>query len=244
MKKSDVDLLASVARIKNRVSVKKYYYEELPKDIRSLAFTVSNLETLRQVELVKKSLQNAIEQGESFQSWKANLNTEILQTLSEARLETVYRTNTATVYNQSARYNAYTSGVTPYLMYTAVGDARTRESHLALDGVIKRADSKFWDKFTPPIDFNCRCGVVNLSEAQAKQRGIDQRPMSAFDKVETGKGFGSGSMGDVLSSASRETKKAIENLEDSPLRSRFIAAQDSIASQVGAWYESKKDIFN
>ena len=61
MKKSDLEFVAAVAKIKNRVAVKKYYFDELPQEIRSLAFTVSNLETLRQIEMVEQSLNNAIE---------------------------------------------------------------------------------------------------------------------------------------------------------------------------------------
>ena len=125
MKKSDIDLSNSVNMIKNRIAVPAYYYDRLPKDIRSLAFYVSGLEKLREVEMVKRSLANAIEQGESFESWKANLNVEGLKNLSNARLEGVYRNNVNTVYNQSTRFNALSSDVTPYLMYSAVGDEIT-----------------------------------------------------------------------------------------------------------------------
>lgn len=163
MKKSDVEYVASVARIKNRVAVKKYYYDELPKDIRSLAFTVSNLETLRQIELVKRSLENAISKGDSFKTWRDNLDLDIIRNLSNARLETVYRTNVNNVYNQSTRFNAFTSGVTPYLMYSAVGDERTRPEHMKLDGIVKRADSKFWDEYTPPLGFNCTASYQRVS---------------------------------------------------------------------------------
>lgn len=163
MKKSDLDYSSAAAKIQNRVAVKKYYYETLPKDVQSLSFTVSNLETLRQVEMVKRSLANAIEKGESFESWKSNLDVSVLESLSNARLETVYRTNINNVYNQSARYNAVTSDVTPYLMYSAVGDERTRPEHMKLDGTIKRADSIFWDKYTPPLGFNCTASYQNVS---------------------------------------------------------------------------------
>lgn len=155
MNKKDLDYVNSVARLKNRVAVKRYYLEELPKDLRSLSFTVSNLETLRQIQIVQRSLDNAIEEGLSFESWKDNLDTDVIKRLSNARLETVYRTNTHNVYNQSTRYNAMTSDVTPYLMYTAVGDERTRPEHMKLDGTIKRADSIFWDRYTPPLGYNC-----------------------------------------------------------------------------------------
>jgi len=239
MNKKDVELVNSVARIKNRVAITKYYYEQLPKDIRALAFTVSNLETLRQIQMVQKSLQNAIDEGQSFDSWKDNLDTEVIENISNARLETVYRTNTNNVYNQSTRFNAMTSNVTPYLMYTAVGDERTRPEHMKLDGIVKRADSVFWDEYTPPLGFNCRCGTIPLSKEDAEEIGISKRSKDSFPEPE----FGKSKMGDVLSGASKEAEKAIDNMPKSSLKTKFQNSQDSIKSLVDLWYDKNKNIF-
>lgn len=241
MKKSDLDFVAAAAKIKNRVAVKKYYFEDLPQEVQTLAFTVSNLETLRQIEMVKRSLENAISKGESFSSWRDNLDVSVIQSLSNARLETVYRTNVNTVYNQSTRYNAITSDVTPYLMYTAVGDERTRPEHMRLDGTIKRADSKFWDKYTPPLQFNCRCGTIPLSESEAKSRGISSRSVDSF--IEPGDMFGNKKMGDITTQVSKEAEKAIKELPNSPLKSKFIEAQENIRSQVDIWWQKEKHKF-
>jgi len=241
MKKKDVDLVNSVARIKNRVAVDEYYYAELPQAIRSLAFTVSNLESLRTIEMVKRSLDNAIESGASFNSWKDNLDQQALKNLSDARLETVYRTNVHSVYNQSARFNSYTSGVTPYLMYTAVGDERTRPEHMKLDGVIKRADSAFWDEYTPPLGFNCRCGVIPMSKDDADEMGISKRSNDSFPEPE--EGFGKSKMGDVLSSVNKEAEKAIDNMPKSSLKDKFKESQDNIKSLVDIWFDKNKNIF-
>lgn len=241
MKKSDLEFVSSVAKIKNRVAVKKYYFEDLPKDAQSLAFTVSNLETLRQIEMVKKSLENAISKGESFSSWRDNLDVSVIQSLSQARLETVYRTNVNNVYNQSTRYNAVTSDVTPYLMYDAVGDERTRPEHMKLDGVIKRADTKFWDKYTPPLGFNCRCGVIPLSKEDAESRGISTRSVDSF--IEPEDLFGSQKMGDIKTQVSKEAERAIKELPNSALKSKFIEAQENIRSQVDIWWQKEKHNF-
>lgn len=241
MKKSEFEFVNAIAKIKNRVAVKKYYYEDLPQDIKSLSFTVSNLETLRQVEMVKRSLDNAIEKGESFKSWRDNLDTSVIESLSHARLETVYRTNVNTVYNQSTRFNAFTSDVTPYLMYDAVGDERTRPEHMKLDGTIKRADSKFWDKYTAPLGFNCRCGVIPLSKEEAESRGISKRSNNSFPEPEDM--FGSSKMGDITTQVSKQTEKAIESMPNSALKSKFIEAQDNVRTLVDIWWQKEKDIF-
>lgn len=241
MKKSDVDYTASVARIKNRVAVEKYYYEDLPKDVRALSFTVSNLETLRQIEMVKRSLENAISKGESFAQWRDNLDTSVIKSLSNARLETVYRTNVHTVYNQSARFNSFTSGVTPYLMYSAVGDERTRPEHMKLDGIVKRADSKFWDKYLPALGYNCRCGVIPMSKEDVEQEGISRRSNNSFPEPE--EGFGKKKMGDVLSVVEKETDIAISKIENKTLRNKFKSAQDNVSSLVDIWYDKNKSVF-
>lgn len=240
MKRSDIDYTASVSKIKNRVAVPKYYFEDLPKELRQLAFTVSNLETLRQVTMVKKSLENAMDEGFSFEEWKSQLDTGVLKNLSSARLETVYRTNLGVVYGQSTRFNSFTSGDTPYLMYSATGDERTREDHAKLDKIIKRADSKFWDKYLPSWDFNCRCDAIPMSEAEAKRRGISKNtPTIESD------GFGTRKMGDMLGRVEKEAEQAINSLPNtSPYKSKFKEAQKNIKSLVDIWFEKNKTIFN
>jgi SPP1 gp7 family putative phage head morphogenesis protein len=47
----------------------------------------------------------------------------------------------------------------PNLRYEAVGDARTRPEHAALDGIVKPIDHPFWKKYFPPNGWNCRCTV-------------------------------------------------------------------------------------
>lgn len=239
MNKKDLDYVNNVAKLKNRVAVKPYYLETLPKDLRSLAFTVSNLETLRQIQIVQRSLDNAIEEGLSFNSWKDNLDTDVIRNLSNARLETVYRTNTHTVYNQSTRYNAMTSDVTPYLMYTAVGDERTRPEHMELDGTVKRADSIFWDKYTPPLGYNCRCGTIPMSKDDADEMGISKKSLDSFPEPE----FGETKMGDVLSGVSEQADAALEKMPSSSLKKKFQDSQDLIKTDVDIWYAKNKNIF-
>ena len=242
MKKKDIDLTATVSRLKNRVAVPDYYYEKLPKDLRSLSFYVAGLEKVREIEMIKRSLSNAIEKGESFQSWRDNLDIEMLHNLSNARLETVYRTNVNTVYNQSARFNALSSDITPYLMYTAVGDERTRPEHMKLDGTVKRADSEFWDKYTPPLGFNCRCGTIPMSKEDAEEEGISKRSNNSFPEPESG--FGKKSYGDVLSGVKKEAETAVKQIKDKELRDRFKEAQANIEKLVDIWFTKNQDIFS
>lgn len=241
----DVKFENSVGLLENRVAVTKYYYDKLPKDLKSLSFYVSGLEKLREVELVKTSLSNAMNNGYSFEEWKNSFDTSAFKDLSKGRLETVYRNNVNTVYNQSMRYNAGTSDVTPYLQYTSVGDDVTRPSHQALNGTVKRADSNFWDKYTPPIAHNCRCGVINLTKEDAEALGISTRSVNNFPDPEPGFGDKSNkTYGDVLGPTKAASQRAINKLPaNSPYRSRFQNSLDNVGQKVDIWWEGVKNIF-
>lgn len=243
--KKEVNFEYAMNLLKDRVAVTSYYYEDLPKELRKLSFYVSGLEKLREVELIKTSLANAIDNGYSFQQWKDSIDQDAFQNLAQARLETVYRNNVNTVYNQSLRYNAGTSDVTPYLQYSAIIDSETRPSHARLDGTIKRADSNFWDRYTPPIGHNCRCGIISLSIEDAKEAGISTRGVDSFPEPD--KGFGDKddkTYGNVLGSTVTTTEKALDKLPtNSPYRSRFQNSIDSIDQKVDIWWESVKNIF-
>lgn len=54
----------------------------------------------------------------------------------------------------------------PYIQYQTVGDARVRQEHAVLDNIIKRYDDPFWNTYFPPNDWNCRCTVIQLDEAE------------------------------------------------------------------------------
>ena len=60
----------------------------------------------------------------------------------------------------------------PYWMYTGISDRRTRRSHLALHGLVLRYDDPFWQAFYPPNGWRCRCGVIALSAADVRARGL------------------------------------------------------------------------
>jgi SPP1 gp7 family putative phage head morphogenesis protein len=52
----------------------------------------------------------------------------------------------------------------PNLKFSTVGDDRVRGSHAALDGATYPVNDPFWDSHTPPLDWRCRCVLIQTNE--------------------------------------------------------------------------------
>ena len=49
-----------------------------------------------------------------------------------------------------------------YLQYRTAGDGKVRAEHTALHGITLPVDDPFWDKYFPPLGWNCRCTAVQV----------------------------------------------------------------------------------
>lgn len=166
------------------------YYGDAIGQIRAAGFTVSGLASLDQVQDVLDSLRDALAKGQSFGAWKKSaLASGKDFGLAPHRLETIFRNNVQAWYAagqaEAIRRN---KDAFPYLRYSAVGDARTRPAHMALDGLILPVDHPFWRTNYPPCGHNCRCTVIPMTEkaalaaigaAREEGRVIDQVPADA-----------------------------------------------------------------
>jgi SPP1 gp7 family putative phage head morphogenesis protein len=141
---------------------------------RAQAFTVATVENDRIRVALKDSLEAALRNGESFESWKKNANAvfdkEGVSRLSNRHLQVVFRTNAGLAYAaaQAAMMERQKSAF-PFWQYSAVMDRRTRPSHAVLNGKIFLNGD--WT-YLPPLGFNCRCGMIPISAAKAARRGI------------------------------------------------------------------------
>jgi SPP1 gp7 family putative phage head morphogenesis protein len=165
------------------------------------AFTVAKCAQLDVLQDIRGAVDKALAEGQTFRDFQKNITPTLqakgwwgkkmmvdpltgeekpVQLGSPRRLETIYRTNIA-VAESAGRYKELMESVDthPYWQYIAVHDAKTRPSHMALDGKVFRWDDPFWNKFFPPIDWGCRCHVRALTAKQVRERGL---------KVESSKG--------------------------------------------------------
>lgn len=69
--------------------------------------------------------------------------------------------------------------VLPYLQFQTVNDDRVRPEHAEFDNITAPVDDPIWNTATPPLDWNCRCILIQLSEDEAEptpQSEIDDLP--------------------------------------------------------------------
>jgi SPP1 gp7 family putative phage head morphogenesis protein len=158
------------------------------------AFTVAKMMDQDLLADVHASLGAAMADGRSFQAWADELRpmlqakgwwgreavidpltgqTVVAQLGSAGRLKTIFRTNMQTAYSVGSwEQIASQKSVAPYLIYDAVDDWRTRESHAALDNKVLPVDDPFWSIWYPPNGYNCRCGVIQVDADELAQLGL------------------------------------------------------------------------
>lgn len=160
---------------KTKLSPGEFY--KLSDEAKVQAFAVSRIAKGAELTTVFDAMQRAIDKGTTFGDFKKDIR-EITEkrgwTGKRAwRVETIFRTNIQTAYSVG-RYKEMQAvkATRPYWQYSAVNDSRTRPTHAALNGKVFPADHPFWDKWYPPNGFNCRCGVITLSQYDVDSEGL------------------------------------------------------------------------
>ena len=59
----------------------------------------------------------------------------------------------------------------PNLKLVSVKDGRVRPEHQVLDGTIRPLNDLFWKTHTPPLDWGCRCDVIQTDEDPTEIKG-------------------------------------------------------------------------
>jgi len=162
---------------KGKAPVSARDFEAMDAAARARAFAVSGLAKMDQVGSVHTAISKALEDGETLRDFKGRFGSIIEQqgwTGKKAwRIENIFRTNVQSAY-MAGRYRQMkrVSKSRPYWQLVAVRDRRTRQTHLAVDGLVFPHDHPFWQTWYPPNGFACRCVVITLSERQVKARGL------------------------------------------------------------------------
>ena len=95
--------------------------------------------------------------------------------LTANRLETIYRTNLQSAFNEghmASMRSPEVKSVAPLAMIVEIQDPRSRDHHAAMDGYINTVE--YFDRFqiAPPNGFNCRGTVRVVSWTEAENLGL------------------------------------------------------------------------
>ena len=171
-----------------------FNWHEVYEDAHATAFTVAKMTELDLLSDTKKLLERAIENGESFSTFKKDAKKLFSQKgwsgfkeLKDPKTGEIIKAELGTPRRMKLIYDcnmnsAYAVGryremleeidVAPIWVFKTMADGRERPAHAAMHDKAYRADDTFWLVFIPPLDWGCRCYVINLTKYQAEQLGI------------------------------------------------------------------------
>lgn len=194
---ADPDRFEEDVRVfRSRVPMTDDEWDELVEAERARAFTVAGVTQARVVQDTMDAIDRAIDEGTTFEDFKAEVGVDLYDSWGgedPGRLETVFRTNVMSAYNEGRQEifsDPAVQEARPYLRFDDVHDNRESDICSALHGTVKPADDPFWKTHTPPLHFNCRSILTPLSPEEAAEEGItdghpdtgDARPDEGFGR--------------------------------------------------------------
>lgn len=186
--------------IRSKPALAREEFDRLLPELRSLAFTITGVQSFDVMQRVQDALAELPEGGD-WEDIRERISQELEGILgkvpAESRAELLLRTHGFQVAARAQHAVAERHrDAFPYQMYLATADARTRSSHMALDKKVLPADSPFWHNHTPPWEWGCRCQVVVIDDEEAQEmrqadrgRAPEQRQVlegSQLAELETG----------------------------------------------------------
>ncbi|MDR2444865.1 MAG: hypothetical protein LBD44_02860 [Spirochaetaceae bacterium] len=197
---ADIIPKEALAYLKNKKLQPAFSYKDVWHEEHSTAFTVAKAMRLDILADLQHAVVDAMEKGQSFESFKKNIKpvlqqkgwwgkkemtdpltgkTVNAQLGSDRRLQTIYRVNMRSAYQKGQYERAMASDLHPYLMYRIGPSVHHREEHVSWDGLILPKDDPFWDSRFPPNGWDCKCYTRAVTEARKKQyeeNGIPTAP--------------------------------------------------------------------
>lgn len=184
----------AIAFFRSKGLLESFAWQDVWQEEHARAFTVAKAMDRAVLEDIRAALDAAIENGTTFETFKAELRPlleargwwgrrEMTDPLTGERREVQLGSprRLATIFNMNLR-TAYAAGrwerieqskaLLPFLVFTTVGDSRVRLEHRAWDGVCLPVDDPWWQTHYPPCGWGCRCTTVQVSWRIAEARGL------------------------------------------------------------------------
>lgn len=167
-------------------------WREMMHGEHAAAFTVAKIAKLDLLTAMQASLNRALEDGKTFESWKADILPELKRQgwwgivqdkaltgtddaiiVNDRRLRTIYRTNIR-MSIAGGRWRKYQreKDLFPYIRYLSNHPRkRPRADHQSWHGIILRVDDPAWQWMFPPNGWGCNCRTEQVSQARMDRMG-------------------------------------------------------------------------
>lgn len=164
--------------------VTREQFDQLTQEARSQSFTVARANSDATIEKMRNVLSDLVAKGPTLREFKERVSEELeTSQIGPGHAETVYRGAIQSAYmdgHNELADNPIVQEVFPYQSFEPIHDSRVRHNHLLLgelgiDGTnLYRIDDEFWDHYSPPLFYNCRCGVNLHSIESAARKGVQE----------------------------------------------------------------------
>lgn len=151
-------------------------------------FTVAKVTQAEVLAGLKTSLEQALERGETFESWVKNIRPELEKAgwwgrrevvddqtgniretdlSSPHRLRTIYEHNMRTA-RGAAQWQRIqrTKRALPYLLYQIGPSVHHREEHVQWHGILLPVDHPFWTTHFAPNGWGCKCHIRQVGKSE------------------------------------------------------------------------------
>lgn len=154
--------------IADKPAVTRDVFDRLPDEMKARAFTITGIEDHDVLQAVRDELAT-LPAGADWDEVKGKIMARISPWFTPegaaARAQLLMSHHAFAAYSATqARIMDEMIDVFPFRQYLSTKDGKVRASHRALNEIILPADHPFWEKHTPPWEWNCRCQVVELTE--------------------------------------------------------------------------------
>lgn len=174
----------------HREELWRYYYDKLSKGVDegfspqsshydkdladALKLSIAEFSAFKETSFRKTIEDLLVDENGSLRSWSEFKKEayKISGDYNHRWLETEYHQTIANA-QMAEKWKGFEANADlfPNLKLVSVKDGRVRPEHQVLDGTIRPLNDPFWKTHTPPLDWGCRCDVVQTDEPPTEIKG-------------------------------------------------------------------------
>lgn len=168
----------------------RYYYDKLSKGVDegfspqsshydkdladALKLSIAEFSAFKETSFRKTIEDLLVDENGSLRSW-SEFKKEAYKVSGDYNhrwLETEYHQTIANA-QMAEKWKGFEANADlfPNLKLVSVKDGRVRPEHQVLDGTIRPLNDPFWKTHTPPLDWGCRCDVIQTDEPPTEIKG-------------------------------------------------------------------------